>query len=114
MFVLPGLAAAADDVVLPPVPASANVTLPLYEYNRLLELASKPVRKLDTPPVPYTMKRADLKLTVSNESVQGTVHLQVEILHKGATKIPLPTGMAIPDSRPSSTVSPLRLATTTP
>jgi len=63
-------------------PSSGNVTLPLDEYNRLLELASKPVRKLDTPPVPYTMKRADLKLTVANESVQGTVHLQGEIFTK--------------------------------
>ena len=109
MLVLPGFAAAADDVVLPPVPASGNVTLPLDEYNRLLELASKPVRKLDTPPVPYTMKRADLKLTVANESVQGTVHLQGEILHKGATKIPLTTGMAILDARQEGKGLPLEL-----
>src|SRR5712692_6312223 len=94
MLVLPGFAAAADDVALPPVPASGNVTLSLDEYNRLVELASKPARKLDTPPVPYTMKRADLKFRVANESVQGTVQLQGEILHKGATKIPLTNGHA--------------------
>jgi hypothetical protein len=109
MLVVPGFAAAADDVVLPPVPASGNVTLPLDEYNRLLELASKPVRKPDTPPVPYTMKRADLKFTVANESVQGTVHLQGEILHKGATKIPLTTGMAILDARQEGKGLPLEL-----
>jgi hypothetical protein len=109
MLVLPGFAAAADDVALPPVPSSGNVTLPLDEYSRLLELASKPVRKLDTPPVPYTMKRADLKFTVANESVQGTVHLQGEILHKGATKIPLTTGMAILDARQEGKGLPLEL-----
>jgi hypothetical protein len=109
MLVLPGFAAAADDVALPPVPASGNVTLPLDEYNRLLELASKPVRKLDVPPVPYTMKRADLKFTVAKESVQGTVHLQGEILHKGATKIPLTTGMAILDARQDGKGLPLEL-----
>ncbi len=109
MLVLPSLAAAADDVALPPVPASGNVTLPLDEYNRLLELASKPVRKLDTPPVPYTMKRAELKFTVANDSVQGTVHLQGEILHKGATKIPLTTGMAILDARQEGKGLPLEL-----
>lgn len=109
MLILPGFAAAADDVVLPPVPASGNVTLPLDEYNRLLELASKPVRKVDTPPVPYTMKRADLKFTVANESVQGTVHLQGEILHKGATKIPLTSGMAILDARQEGKGLPLEL-----
>jgi hypothetical protein len=109
VLVLPGFAAAADDAALPPVPASGNVTLPLDEYNRLLELASKPVRKVDAPPVPYTMKRADLKFTVANESVQGTVHLQGEILHKGATKIPLTSGMAILDARQEGKGLPLEL-----
>ena len=109
MLVLPGFAAAEDDVAPPPVPASGNVTLPLDEYNRLVELANKPARKLDTPPVPYTMKRADLKFRVANESVQGTVQLQGEILHKGATKIPLTTGMAILDARQEGKGLPLEL-----
>ena len=109
MLILPGFAAAADDVALPPVPASGNVTLPLDEYNRLVELANKPARKLDTPPVPYTMKRADLKFRVANESVQGTVQLQGEILHKGATKIPLTTGMAVLDARQEGKGLPLEL-----
>jgi len=109
MLVLPGFAAAADDAALPPVPVTGNVTLPLDEYNRLVELASKPARKLDTPPVPYTMKRADLKFRVTNESVQGTVQLQGEILHKGATKIPLTTGMAILDARQEGKGVPLEL-----
>jgi len=109
MLVLPGFAAAADDAALPPVPVTGNVTLPLDEYNRLVELASKPARKLDTPPVPYTMKRADLKFRVTNESVQGTVQLQGEILHKGATKIPLTTGMAILDARQEGKGLPLEL-----
>jgi hypothetical protein len=109
MLVLPGFASAADEVVPPPVPSSGNVTLALDEYNRLLELASKPVRKVDTPPVPYTMKRADLKFTVASESVQGTLHLQGEILHKGATKIPLTNGMAIFDARQEGKGLPLEL-----
>src|SRR6266478_1929097 len=61
------------------------------------------------PPVPYTMKRADLKFRVANESVQGTVQLQGEILHKGATKIPLTTGMAILDARQEGKGLPLEL-----
>jgi hypothetical protein len=109
MLVLPGFAAASDDVALPPVPAAGNVTLPLDEYNRLVELASKPTRKPDTPPVPFTIKRADLKFRVANESVQGTVQLQGEILHKGATKIPLTTGMAILDARQEGKGLPLEL-----
>jgi hypothetical protein len=101
--------ALADEKSLAPVPAAGNVTLPLDEYNRLLELASRPIRKPDAPPVPYTMKRADLKLHVSDESVQGTIQLQGEILHKGATKVPLTTGMAILDARQEGKGLPLEL-----
>src|SRR5215475_7191267 len=82
---------------VPPVPSSGNVTLPLDEYNRLLELANKPARRIETPPVSYTLKRADLKFHVTSESVHGIVQLQGEILHKGLTKVPLTTGMAILD-----------------
>ncbi|HEX4543456.1 MAG TPA: carboxypeptidase-like regulatory domain-containing protein [Candidatus Acidoferrum sp.] len=99
----------ADERVVPPVPSSGNVTLPLDEYNRLLELANKPTRKTDTPPVPYTMKRADLKFHVTNESVQGTVQLQGEILHRGVTKVPLTSGMAILDARQEGKNLPLEL-----
>jgi Carboxypeptidase regulatory-like domain len=94
---------------VPPVPSSGNVTLPLDEYNRLLELANKPARKIETPPVPYTLKRADLKFHVASESVQGTVQLQGETLHKGVTKVPLTTGMAILDARQEGKSLPLEL-----
>ena len=94
---------------VPPVPSSGNVTLPLDEYNRLLELANKPERKIETPPVPYTLKRADLKFHVASESVQGTVQLQGEILRKGVTKVPLTTGMAILDARQEGKSLPLEL-----
>src|SRR6266404_1751378 len=108
ILILPGLAK-ADGSALPPVPASGNVTLPLDEYNHLLELASKPARKTDTPPVPYSMKRADLKFRVADESVQGTVQLQGEFLHKGATKVPLTAGLAILDARQEGKSLPLAL-----
>ncbi len=94
---------------VPPVPSSGNVTLPLDEYNRLLELANKPARKIETPPVPYTLKCADLKFHVANESVQGTVQLQGETLHKGMTKVPLTSGMAILDARQEGKSLPLEL-----
>jgi hypothetical protein len=92
-----------------PVPSAGNVTLPLDEYNHLMELAGKPPRKLDTPPVPYIMKCAELKLHATNESVQGTIHLQGDILHKGETKLPLTTGMAILDARQEGKSVPLQI-----
>jgi hypothetical protein len=94
---------------VPPVSSSGNVTLPLDEYNRLLELANKPARKIETPPVPYTLKRADLKFHVANESVLGTVQLKGETLHKGMTKVPLTSGMAILDARQEGKRLPLEL-----
>jgi len=99
----------AEEKVAPPVPSSGNVTLSLDEYNRLLELANKPARKIDTPPIPYTMKCAELKFRVANESVQGTVQLRGEILHKGVTKVPLTTGMAIFDAHQEGKSLPLEL-----
>jgi hypothetical protein len=108
MLIVPEFAL-AEEKALPPVPTSGNVTLALDEYNRLLELASRPVHKPDAPPVPYTMKRADLKFHVTEEAVQGTIQLQGEILRRGATKVPLTTGMAILDARQEGKSLPLEL-----
>jgi hypothetical protein len=107
ILILSVSAFAQDQAV--PVPPEGSVALPLDEYNRLMELASKPVRKADTPPVPYIMKCAELKLRAANESVQGIIHLQGDILHKGETKIPLTTGMAILDARQDGKSVPLQL-----
>src|SRR4029077_13074435 len=51
-----------QDKINPPVPQAGNVTLPLEEYNRLLELANKTPRRVEAAPLPYTIKRGDLKL----------------------------------------------------
>jgi len=90
-----------------PLPAPGNVTLSLDEYNRLVALASKPTKKVDLPPLPYAVKRADLKLHVVNESVLGTIQLEGEIFHKGTVKIPLTNGMTILDARQEGKALPL-------
>jgi Carboxypeptidase regulatory-like domain len=89
----------AQDKIIPPVPQAGNVTLPLEEYNRLLELANKSPRRVETAPLPYTIKRGDLKLRVANETVLGTVQLQGETFNKGETKVALTSGMTILDAR---------------
>ena len=78
-----------------PLPASGNVTLPLAEYNRLIDLASKSVKTLEPPPNSYTLKSADLKLHVSSGNVLGTVALDGEIFLKSATKVPLASGVTV-------------------
>ena len=74
------------------------MTLPLDEYNRLLELANKSPKKVETAPLPYTIKRADLKLHVSNETVIGAIQLQGETFQKGETKVALTSGLTILDA----------------
>ncbi|MGC1485595.1 MAG: carboxypeptidase-like regulatory domain-containing protein [Candidatus Acidiferrum sp.] len=95
---LTSVPAFGQDKINPPVPPSGNVTLPLDEYNRLLELANKSPRRVESAPLPYTIKRADLKLRVTSEMILGTVQLQGETFKKGETKVALTSGMTILDA----------------
>jgi hypothetical protein len=90
-----------------PLPDSGNVTLTLDEYNRLVELAAKPPKKSDVPPLPYSIKHANLKLHVEDNGVLGTVQLEGEVFHKGVSKVPLTTGMTILDAHQSGKGLPL-------
>jgi len=91
-----------------PFPDSGGVTLPLDEYNRLLELASKPVHKPETPPQNYSLKCADLNFRVENESVRGSLMLEGEVFKKGVTKVPLTSGMTTFDARQDGKGVPLQ------
>ena len=82
-----------------PLPASGSVALPLDEYNRLVELAGKIVKKPDAPPAPVVLKSAALKLQAANEAVTGTIDLDGEVLAKVETAVPLVSGMTIFDAR---------------
>ncbi|HLJ88485.1 MAG TPA: carboxypeptidase-like regulatory domain-containing protein [Candidatus Angelobacter sp.] len=101
------ITALGEDKTAAPLPTSGNVTLPLDEYNRLVELASRPVKAPETPPLPYVLKCADLKFRVQNESVEGTVHLEGEVFKKGLTKVPLATGVTILDAHQEGKALPL-------
>ncbi|HMC30775.1 MAG TPA: carboxypeptidase-like regulatory domain-containing protein [Candidatus Angelobacter sp.] len=90
-----------------PLPTTGNVTLTLAEYNRLVELAAKSAKKRETPPLPYALKRADLKLHVANDAVLGTVQMDGEVFSKGATKVPLTTGLTILNARQEGKALPL-------
>jgi hypothetical protein len=97
----------AQDKSSLPLPSSGNVTLPLDEYNRLAELANKPEKKTEKPPIPYSIKRANLKLRVASESVSGTVQCDGEIFIKGVHKIPLMSTPAVLDARQANKALPL-------
>ncbi len=107
VLILPAAAVAEQKSGLP-LPDSGNVTLPLDEYNRLVELASKPAKRQETPPLNYSVQSADLKLRVENESVQGSVQLEGEVFKKGVAKIPLTAGITILDARQENKAVPLQ------
>jgi hypothetical protein len=90
-----------------PLPTTGNVTLTLAEYNRLVELAGKSGKKHDAPPVPYAIKRAEMKLHVTNQTVLGTVQLDGEVFSKGAAKVPLTSGLTILNARQEGKSLPL-------
>ncbi len=92
-------ASAQERMIAPTPPAPGNVTLSLDEYNRLTALANKPPKKTDAPPMNYVVKRADVKLNVTNSIVLGTVQLEGETYTKAAIKVPLVTGMTVLDAR---------------
>ena len=98
---------ASADVALP-LPSSGDVTLPLGEYNHLVELALKPIKKPDAPPLPYAIKRVELKLQAGNESILGNIQLQGEVFAKGATKVPLTSGITILDAHQEGRGLPLQ------
>ncbi|HLV88010.1 MAG TPA: carboxypeptidase-like regulatory domain-containing protein [Candidatus Sulfotelmatobacter sp.] len=100
-------AVAADEKLSLPLPDCGQVTLTLDEYNRLAELAAKPPKKPDTAPFPYSIKRAELKLRVENDSVLGSVELNGEVFRKGVIQVPLTSGMTIFDAHQNGKGLPL-------
>jgi len=90
-----------------PLPDSGNVTLTLDEYNKLVELATKPPKKSDLAPLPYSVKHADLRLHVDNDAVCGTVRLEGEVFRKGLSKVPLTSGMTVLDAHQNGKGVPL-------
>jgi hypothetical protein len=96
VFALPAIALAQNGAAA--LPAPGNVALPLDEYNRLVELGRKPVKKPDAPPEPYALKSAVLKLQ-ANDSVSGTIDLEGEVFAKAPVYVPLMTGATILDAQ---------------
>src|SRR6476660_2659625 len=106
LMVFSGYAMGAETASLP-LPTTGNVTLTLAEYNRLVELASKSSKQRETPPLPYAIKRVDMKLHVTNETVLGTLQLDGEVFSKGAANVPLTTGLTILNARQEGKSLPL-------
>jgi hypothetical protein len=108
-LLLASIVVSAEEKTLP-TPGSGNVTLTLAEFDKLTELASKPPKKADVPPLAYSLKHAAFKLKAGDESVLGTIQFDGEILKKGTIKVPLTSGVTIFDARREGKGVPLQLA----
>lgn len=108
-FVLGSLFAAAQEKQILPQPDPGDVTLTLDEYNRLSELASKPPKKAEIPPVPFSLKHAELKLNAKADSVSGTIQFRGEVFRKGTAKVPLTRGLTVLNALEEGKQLPLEL-----
>ena len=92
---------------LPAPGAPSTVTLSLSEYNRLVELASRKDKAPDQAPLPFVLSKAVFNLRVENQTLVGTVDMDVSLLAKGPVKTPLTSGLTILDAKLSGNALPL-------
>ncbi len=92
-------AAIAQDRPRLPTGPAGTVTLPVVEYNRLVDLAARPDKRPDPPPVPAVVARADLKVRVAGAMARGTIRLDGEVFHRGRVRVPLVMGATLLEAR---------------
>jgi len=110
LFILTSLVVLAEEKEALPRPDPGSVTLTLDEFNRLSELATKPIKKPDTPPLAYSLKHAALKLNAGDDSAVGTIQFDGEVLKKGTVQVPLISGVTVFDAQQAGKGVPLQLA----
>ena len=80
-----------------PADGTRTVTIPLAEFNRLVDLAERPSPTPPAAPVPYVLSSADLQVRVERDSVRGTFSLEGEVMRPGTTKVTLLNGGTVLD-----------------
>ncbi len=74
---------------------AGTVTLPLEEYNRLLDQAAQPAKTPARPPAPFALSQASLQLKVEDQAARGKIGLRGEVLQAGLVKVPLCGDVAV-------------------
>jgi hypothetical protein len=83
----------------PPSPPPGTVTLPLTEYDRLLDRAARPPRRPEPPPVAAVVSRVEMRARAASGAVRGTATLEGEAFGTGPVKVPLLSGATVLDAR---------------
>jgi hypothetical protein len=84
-----------------------TVTLPVADYDRLVDRAAQQSPAPDTPPIPAIVARAEVGARVEGTAVRGTLRLDGEVFQRGAIKVPLVTGATLIDARADGLALPL-------
>lgn len=84
-----------------------TVTLPVSDYDRLVDRASQPDARPDPPPVAAVVSRAELRVRVDGDAARGTLRLDGETFERGYVKVPLVAGATLLEARTSGAALPL-------
>jgi hypothetical protein len=81
----------------PPRPTDSprTVTLPLAEYNRLIDLAGRPPQGPAAAPVPAVLASADLRVRVDRETARGVFDVTGDVLRAGINRVSLLSGATL-------------------
>ena len=95
----PGEAARSDP--------SRSVTLSLSEYNRLMDLASRPPQTASAAPVGAVLASADLRVRVDRDTAHGVFSLTGDVLRAGITRVNLVSGATLTEGNADGRPLPL-------
>src|SRR5687768_12593293 len=72
-----------------------TVTLPVADYDRLIDRAAQPDSPAESPPVASVMTHASLRARVDGGIARGTLRLDGETYARGHVKVPLVSGTTL-------------------
>jgi hypothetical protein len=104
---LAALAVVATHAQTPAPAGPGTVTLSLAEYNRLVDRGASAPRRIDDPPIPAVVSRAELNVRATNDVARGTLTLQGEVFRSGPTSVPLLSGGTVLDAQLAGVAVPL-------
>ena len=83
------------------------VTLTLAEYNRLIDLASRPPQAQTTAPVAAVLASSDLRVRVDRDTARGVFTVNGDALRSGVSRVNLISGATLIDASAAGRPLPL-------
>ena len=93
--VVPYSAATAQGLRPPVQGPAGTVTLPVADYDRLVDRAAQSARTPEPPPVAAVVGRGEIRARVSAGTARGTLRLDGQVFHRGQVKVRLVTGATL-------------------